>query len=356
MKIDQIRVSHFKMERIDPTWRTASYAASTVDGFILEIFAGGTVGIGGTAAHPNSISADDLELQLLGPVKEALVGKDPTLANAIRQKLVASNIHPRACLAADLALYDLIGKTANLPCHAFWGGPLRSKLKVVRMVGIKPPAELKTAVKALLEEGYTHLKIKIGTGLAEDIERIRELRETFGNDIWIAVDGNGAYTPAGAIELSRALEAYGVALIEQPIDYNDLNGLAEITQASRIPIMADQCVKGVTSALAVCQMKAAHVVSIKATSLGSLDDCRRVYEICRAFGVRVHFGGSVTSAIVDIAQAQLASSLPGLDEQCEVGEFMAVRGDPVKGMVIQDGQLEIGSGPGWGVTLDSIKI
>src|SRR5207253_3071448 len=142
---------------------------------------------------------------------------------------------------------------------------------------------------------------KIGTGLAEDIERIRELRETFGNDIWIAVDGNGACTPAGAIELSRALEVYGVALIEQPISYNDLNGLAEITQASRIPIMVDQCVKDVTSALAVCQMKAAHVVSTKATSLGSLDDCRRVYEICRAFGVRVHFAGSVTSAIVDIA-------------------------------------------------------
>ena len=351
MKIDQVRLSHLKLERVDPTWRTASYAASSVDSFILEIVAGGTIGVGATAAHPNSISAHDLEAQLLGPVKKAVIGGDAAWGNLIRQKLAASNLHPRARIAADLALYDLLGKLANLPCHAFWGGPLRSKLNVVRMVGIKPPAELKIAVKSLLEEGYTHFKVKIGTGLGEDVERIRTLRETFGNQIWISVDGNSGYTPAQAIKLSLALEPYGVTLIEQPVDYKDIIGLAQVTEASPIPIMADQCVKDAGSALAVCQMRAAHVVSIKSTSLGSIDDCRRVYEICRAFGVRVHFGGSVTSAIVDVAQAQLAASLPGVPQECEVGEFMAVKGDPVTGIIIKNGQMELGSRAGWGIAV-----
>ncbi|MBI4529296.1 MAG: hypothetical protein HY695_36315 [Deltaproteobacteria bacterium] len=350
MKIDEFRLSRFKMERLDPTWRTASYAATGVDGFVIEIFAGSTVGIGGTAAHPNSMAADDLENQLNGPVRNALVGADPRLGNLIHQELLASNVHPRARLAADLALHDLIGKIAGLPCHAFWGGSIRSKVKVVRMVGIKPPSELKTAVEALLQQGFKHLKVKIGTGLAEDVERIRTLRRQFGNDIWIAVDGNSAYSPSSAIKLSRALEPYGVSLIEQPIDYNDLNGLARVTQASRIPIMADQCVTDPSSALAVCRMGAAHIVSIKGTSLGSLDECRRVYEICRAFGIRIHFGGSVVSAIADMAQAQLAASLPGVDEECEVGEFMAVKGDPVTGVDINHGELEVGSEPGWGLS------
>ena len=350
MKIDDIRLSRFKMERLDPSWRTATYAAGAVDGFVVEIFAGSAVGIGGTAAHPNSISADDLATQLDGPVRDTLAGADPRFGNLIRQRLLAGNVHPRARLAADLALHDLIAKIADLPCHALWGGAIRSKLKVVRMVGIKPLAELKTAVEALLQQGFTHLKVKIGTGLAEDVERIRMLRRSFGNDIWIAVDGNSAYTPSSAIELSRALEPYGVSLIEQPIDYSDLNGLARVTQASRIPIMADQCVSDASSALAVCRMGAAHIVSIKGTSLGSLDECRRVYEICRAFGVRIHFGGSVASAIADMAQAQLAASLPGVDEECEVGEFMAVKGEPVTGMNIHHGELEVCSGPGWGVS------
>ena len=97
-------------------------------------------------------------------------------------------------------------------------------------------------------------------------------------------------------------------------------------------------------------MGAAHIVSIKGTSLGSLDECRRVYEICRAFGVRIHFGGSVASAIADLAQAQLAASLPGVDKECEVGEFMAVKGEPVSGVSIHHGELEVGSQPGWGLS------
>ena len=352
MKITEVRIRRFKMERLDPTWKTATYAASTVEGFLLGIVAHGMMGIGGTAAHPSAVRTDVLESQLNGPVRHALEGADPTLGNLIRQQLSVSNIHPRACVAADLALYDLVGKVAGLPCHALWGGALRSKVKVVRMVGIKPVAQLQSAVEDLVNQGYRHFKVKIGTGLAEDAERIRKLRDTFGNDVWLAVDGNGAYTPEQAIALSRALEPYNVSLIEQPTDYRDVPGLAKVTSASKIPIMADQCVRDVESALAVCRLRAAHVVSIKATSIGSLHACRRVYEVCRSFGMRVHFGGSVTSAIVDIAQTQLAASLEGVDQECEVGEFMAVRGEPVAGVHIQDGEIEIARAPGWGISLD----
>ena len=94
------------------------------------------------------------------------------------------------------------------------------------MVGIKPPAELQTAVGQLVEQGITHIKVKVGTGIDEDVARIRALREAFGKSIWIGVDGNGAYTPDEAIELSRLLAPYDVALIEQPINYRDLDGLA----------------------------------------------------------------------------------------------------------------------------------
>ena len=83
--------------------------------------------------------------------------------------------------------------------------------------------------------------------------------------IWIGIDGNGAYTPEQAIELNRALAPYDVALIEQPINYRDLDGLARVTAASAIPIMADQCVDDAASALEVCRRRAAHVVSVKAT-------------------------------------------------------------------------------------------
>ena len=218
------------------------------------------------------------------------------------------------------------------------------------MVGLKTPADLEAAARTLLEQGFAHLKVKVGTSPAEDAARIRRLREAFGPRLWIAVDGNGAYAPDEAIDLSRALAPYDVRLIEQPIDYRDLDGLARVTAASPIPIMADQYVTDVASALRLCQRRAAHLVSIKATKMGSLDECRRVAELCQAFGIGVHVGGSAGPAVVEAAQAQLAAALPWIDEECEVGEFLAVTGDPSVGVTIRDGRLELGDAAGLGVT------
>jgi len=351
VKINDVRLRRVKMPRLDPQWRTASYAGDSVDGFILEIFADGVTGLGGTAAHPRSTPAAALEAELRGPVSAALVGASPLSGNGIREAIKKSNVRPRALLAADLALHDLVGKLASLPCHALWGGALRLRVTIVRMVGIKPPQDLVAHVGTLVEQGYTHLKVKVGTGIAEDAARLGALRGAFGEALWIGVDANGAYTPEEALELSRALEPYGVSWLEQPIDYGDLDGLARLTAESAIPVMADQSVVDVASALRLCQRRAAHIVSIKATKMGSLDECRRVYEICRSFGVRVHMGGVAAPAVVDVAQAQLAASLPDIEEECEVGEFLGLEGDPVSGVVLRNEQIELGSAAGWGVRL-----
>jgi len=351
MKITDVRITRLEMPRVDPAWRTASYAGSSVAAFILEIDADSRTGIGGTAGHPRSMPADKLEAQLRGPIRTALLGADPLKGNAVRAVIGKTDVDARATIAADLALYDLAGKIAHLPCHALWGGAVRSRVRIVRMVGIKAPDELVATVGQLLEQGITHMKVKVGTGIQEDVLRIRALRQAFGERIFIGIDGNGAYTPDQAIELSRALVPYNVQLIEQPIPYRDLDGLARVTAASPIPIMADQCVEDAQSALEVCRRKAAHVVSVKASKMGSLDECRRVFEICQAFGIRVHIGGSAGPAVVDIAAAHLAASFAAIDEECEVGEFQALKGEPTTGAMVKDGQVEIGDAPGWGLSL-----
>jgi L-alanine-DL-glutamate epimerase-like enolase superfamily enzyme len=351
VKITDVRVTRIDMPRVDPAWRTASYAGKGVDGFLVEIECNGMTGLGGTAAHPSNISGDALERELKGPVRDLLIGSDLLAANETRAAIRGSGVHNRSVIAADLALYDLTGKVAGLPCYALWGGRVRSQVRVVRMVGIKPPAELVGAVAELLEQGITHMKVKVGTGLEEDVARIRAIREAFGARIWIGVDGNGAYSADGAVELSRALERYEVALIEQPIDYRDLEGLARVTASSAIPIMADQCVDDAASALEVCRRQAANIVSVKATKMGTLDECRRVLDVCEAFGVRVHVGGSAGPAVVDVAIAQWAATVASIDEECEVGECQALKGDPTAGTLIRNGCMELSTAPGWGLSL-----
>jgi len=352
-KINKLCVRRISLPRVDLSWKTSAYKSGHVDAIILEVSAGNHVGIGGTAAHPTEITADALEEQINGPVTDVLNDGDVYSCNKIRNALKAKNVHPLAFLAADLALYDLIGKIANLPCYVLLGGAVRQSITVVRFVGIKPLNELEAAARNLVNQGYRHLKVKIGTTIEEDTERIRILRQAFGDEIWIAVDANGAYTPNQAIALSRALEPYAVVLIEDPVSGKDINGMAQVTAESSIPIMADQCVRDSITAFSICKHKAAHIISVKVTKMGSLDECRRVSEICHAFGLRVHMGGVAGPSIIDAAQIHFVALSPNVDKECEVGEFQALRNDPTVGINIQNGKAEIGMAPGFGISITS---
>ncbi|MPZ13147.1 MAG: hypothetical protein GEU73_01755 [Chloroflexi bacterium] len=351
MQINGLRVRRIVMPRVDLAWRTASYAASVVEGCVAEVDAEGVTGIGGTSVRPSGFTAQELEAQLNGPVRRLLIGADVGERTMIRETLRSAGIHRSAVFMADLALLDLLGKAAGVPSCALWGGAVRPGGPVVRFVGLKPPGELVAAASDMLEQGFSHLKIKLGTTVDEDVERIRVLRSTFGDRLWISVDGNGAYAVDDAIALSRGLEPYEVALIEQPINYHDLDGLVRLTATSPIPIMTDQYVNSLDRALEVCRHRAAHIVSVKIGQLGSVDECRRAAELCLAFGMRVHVGGGAQPAVVDAAQAQVAVSVPGIEEEAEVGEFLALTGDPTGGPTIRDGRFEVGSAPGLGVTL-----
>lgn len=349
--IRSVQVRRARMPRVDPEWRTASYAASVLEGFALTIEADGLTGIGGTSAHPTGIPADELDAQLNGLVRDKLLGADPFARTRIIADLRAAGAHRSAVTAVDFALHDLLGKAAELPCYALWGGAAVPSLGVVRMVGIKAPAALVTAVGTMVGQGFSHFKVKLGTGIAEDVDRIRALRDNFGGSIWIGIDGNGSYAVDDAIELSRALEPYDVKLIEQPINYRDLEGLIRLTGASPVPIMADQYVNSPAAALEVCQRHAADVISLKIGQLGSLDECRSAAAMCLNFGIGVHIGGSAHPAVVDAAHAHLAVSVPGISAECEIGESLAVEGDPTTGLGIRDGRWEPSTSPGLGISL-----
>jgi L-Ala-D/L-Glu epimerase len=353
MKIESVRVVRASMPRVDPEWRTASYAASDVQGLLIEIAAGGVVGIGGLAARPpgKGTPVEELEAQLTGPIRQALIGQDALERTVLLQRLAGLGLHKPVVSAVDIALHDLLGQATELPCYALWGGAALPEVAVVRMVGIKPPDKLVASVGAMMDEGYTHFKVKLGTGVAEDETRVRALRDAYGDRIWIGIDGNGAYSVDDAIALSRALAPYDVRLIEQPIDYTDLDGLVRLTASSPIPIMSDQIVTSVASALEVCQRRAAHVVAIKVGQTGSIDQCRQVAEMCLAFGLRVHVGGGAHPAVIDAAAAHVAVSVPGIDPEAEIGECFALTDDPITGFNFTGGRWRPSTAPGFGISL-----
>jgi L-alanine-DL-glutamate epimerase-like enolase superfamily enzyme len=332
MKIDAIRVRSRTLKRVDPQWRTSSYKADEVGAVYVAIEAGGMTGVGATASHPRRLTADDIVAQLTGIVLPALAGRSVQDARGVLAALPAP-IHSRTSIAVDLALHDLIGRLAGLPAEVLWGGPVRDRVNLVRMVGIKAPQEIVAAVRPLHEAGVRAFKLKVGEGVERDVDRVRRVRAAFGDDVTIMVDGNGAYDRDSGIEFGRALGELGVHCIEQPLPYQDVEGMALVRKAIPVPLMADQMVESVADVVAVAQAGAADMISLKLTKMGSVAECIRVAHVCAAVGIGVHLGGCAAPGIVDSALTRLALSTPDIDVYAEVGESAALVDDQVSGVV-----------------------
>lgn len=353
MRIDGIRLIRVALRRVDPGWRTSLYSDSTVDGFVLELRADGLVGLGATAALGLQIGGDDLERQLRRDVLPRLRGADPWRGTEVREAIRGAGVHPRTLLAADLALHDLLGRAAGLPCHALWGGPGTAAIDVVRMIGLKAPAELVAAAETLLADGFRHLKVKIAGSFDDDLARVRALREHVGPAIGLEVDANGAYDAHGAIRLAQELARLDVRIFEQPVPARDLDALRAVSAASPVPVMADQGVMSVADALEICRHGAARMVSIKLVKMGTIDECRRVAAACAEHGVGVRVGGSAAPALVDMAQVHLAVSTPALAAPAEVAEFLSVADDPLEAPRVVGGRMAPVVAPGFGLSLGS---
>ena len=349
MIVDAVHVRTRLLKRLDPTWKTASYSASEVVGVYVGIEAGGQTGVGATSAHPRRISEETLKSQLADQLSESLAGQP---IDAVRRRLadLREPLHPRSAIAVDLALQDLLGKLAGVPAEVLWGGPLRDRINVVRMVGIKEPNEIVDTIRPLYDNGLRAFKLKVGNGVARDIDCVRRVRDGFP-DATLMVDANGAYDLSAAIQLCGGLGDLNVLCVEQPIPYDDMDAMAALCRQSPVPVMADQLVETADDALRVGQAKAAHLVSLKLTKMGSVAECIRVASVCASVGLGVHVGGSASPGIVDSALTRLAMANLDIDSYAEVGESVGLIDDHINGVVYDgpfatsDGQPGLGGNP-----------
>lgn len=343
--IESMSLRRRKLARVDPYWRTSSYSAPDVVGVYVGLRVGEVVGVGASAAHPRRATESRLiaELDALVPILSGCP------ISQVRQRISGRfrELHPRARLAVDLALHDLIGKLAGLPAESLWGESVRSRIEVARMIGLKEPTELVSAVRPLYDAGVRAFKIKIGDRVGRDLERIVRLRTAF-HDATLTVDANGAYARESARSLVCGLGDLGVSHVEQPLPYDDVEGMVGLRQQSPVPLMVDQLVRTVGDVVDVAQVGAADLVSVKLTKMGSIGEATQVAHVCAALGLGVHLGGSAAPGICDSALTRLALTLPGVDPVAEVGESRSLDDDEVAG-VTYDGRWAASDGqPGLG--------
>ncbi len=292
-------------------------------------------------------SATDVLRRFLIPrlLAECAAGRDVT-AELVEPLLAPFVGHRMAKAALEMAVLDAQLRGAGRSLASYFGAT-RASVPSGVSVGIQPslPALL-DVVTDYLAQGYVRIKLKIRPGW--DIGPVEAVRERVGPLVELQVDANAAYTLADARTL-RALDAFDLLLIEQPLAEDDLRQHAELARLINTPICLDESVVSVRAAADAIAMRACQVINIKAGRVGGYLAARRMHDLCRANGIPVWCGGMLETGLGRAANVALAA-LPGFTLTGDVSasdRFFAK--DITEPFILEDGRIEVPTGPGVGV-------
>jgi len=291
----------------------------------------------------------------------ALIGMNLEETGAVLNKLhSARSGHPMAKAALETALYDALAKFYHVPLYRLLGGPYRKEIELVGGLGMDLARDAIAArARELKAAGFGTFKVKIGQkDHQQDIERVRAVREAVGEDAIIRVDGNAAYSFAGAHSVLRELDRFKIADAEQPLARGDLKRLAELRKSSGISIAAQESISSPEDALRVLQEDAADLVKIKLTHIGGLQNGIQVAAIFGAKGLPVVVGqGSACTPILSAAEMHLHASLKNAQPGGEMTGFLRLGEQGIFGSIkVQNAKALLTDNPGLGIEVNKQEL
>ncbi len=274
----------------------------------------------------------------------------PMSAHDVAQILRPVKDHRMAKAALEAAILDaqLRENNVSLATHL---GSIHELVPSGVSVGIANSLdELVATVGGYLDEGYARIKLKIEPGW--DIEPVRVIRKTFGDQVPLQVDANTAFTREDGPLLAQ-LDPFNLLLIEQPLPEDDITGHALIARQVKTPICLDESIVSSQVAIDAIERGACSIVNIKAGRVGGYLEAVRIHNVCQQSGVPVWCGGMLETGIGRAMNVALA----GLPNFTLTGDISASerfwKQDIVRQPIrLESGQVRLPSGSGAGFEID----
>jgi L-alanine-DL-glutamate epimerase-like enolase superfamily enzyme len=239
-------------------------------------------------------------------VKPALIGKDPAFPRRIRADLWKALEYQGvggatqfAIAAVDIAIWDILGKSANLPVYKMLGA-FRDRLPVYSMCGWyydhdDDLSHLKRVISEAVEQGYHAVKIKVGRGsLDEDVSRIRLAQDVLGKGKNLMVDANQVFNRNEALRRGRVYQQMGCFWYEEPLPPQEMDGYAELARELDMRIATGENLNTKYAFADLIARRGADVVQPDNRRAGGVTEWIEIAAIADAYGLEVasHGGGS----------------------------------------------------------------
>ncbi|MBO9595661.1 MAG: dipeptide epimerase [Niabella sp.] len=285
--------------------------------------------------------------------EQALLGKDPLAIGdriADMDRVIYGNKSIKS--AFDMALYDIAAKHAGQPLYQFLGGKKDKEIATDYTVSVGAPEKMAADALKIKEQGFPVIKVKIGKGGAQDVERIRAIREAVGNEIPLRVDANQGWSKDEAIETLKALEPFNIQHCEEPIPRWEFMELPYIKAQSPILMMADESCCDQHDVKRLIAMNACDRINIKLGKSGGIYNALEMIRLAEAAGMEIQIGAFLESRLAMTAFAHLALCSPNI-VYFDFDTALMFSEDPVDGGMVykEKGVIEVPDAPGIGAVI-----
>jgi L-Ala-D/L-Glu epimerase len=316
----------------------AGSSRSTTAVMMVELEYDGVTGYGEASMPPYLGESHETAAKFLSALKLDQFS-DPFLFDDILGYVEATATGNYAAKASiDIALHDLTGKLSGQPWHKLWGLNRANTPVTSFTIGIDTPDVVRQKVAEA--EPYKILKVKLGRDT--DKEMIETIRSV--SDKPICVDVNqGWKSKEYALEMINWLGERNVAFVEQPMDKNDLDGHAWLTERSQLPIVADEALQTPKDVL---PLKGAYSgINIKLMKCGGLRNAHTMMTTAKLMGMKVMLGCMTETSCGISAAAQLSP----WTEWADLDGNLLIDNDIFEGVKVVDGKITLNELPGIGV-------
>jgi muconate cycloisomerase len=323
----------------------------------------GLIGLGEASCTPRWSGEDQVTgAHLIHRYLEPLLkGENPLDVDALSSKFrlaFAANYFTKA--AVEMALWDIAGKAAGKPVYELLGGKVRELIPTKWSVsGVEPERAAEIAWRAIAH-GFKALKVKVGIGPDDDIQRVKAVREIIGPTFKLGVDANGGWSAEEAIKTVARLGEWKISFVEQPVSPEDVAVMAEVRKQLKVPLIADESVYTLQDATTLARLKAADVFSIYVGKAGGIGPARKIAAFAESEGLKCTLGSNLELGVGSAAMAHLAIATPSIAAEefpCDIIGPLYYEDDVVtEPGSIQAGEVKPNSKPGLGVELDPDKV
>ena len=250
-------------------------------------------------------------LAAIESLKGLVVGEDPTRVEHLWQMMYRQHfwhgngaVRGTAIAGIDLALWDIVGKVAGLPCHKLWGGPVRDHVRLYSHLGggrmedfyeVNPSDASRFAdlAQKAVDEGFTAFKTMAvpETMSLEGLPPIRyaekcvaAMREAVGDNVDIMVDCHARPSPRMGHLFAKALEPYGLYWFEEPCWPEHMDEIASIQRSVATPIATGERLTSFWAFREMAEKRAASVWQPDITHCGGLTATRKIAALAESVG------------------------------------------------------------------------